>query len=93
MSGRFMSERIIDGFVVRATTSPEEPGAPFYEPAFRFRPVAEKTDYEHVIPWDVTTQNVEVQTRENALAIAEDWLEKIEHVRWEGERWELDFDW
>ena len=88
-----MSERIIDGFVVRATTSPEEAGAPFYEPAFRFRPVTETTDHEHVIPWDVTTQNVEVQTRESALAIAEDWLTKIEHVRWEGDRWELNFDW
>ncbi|WP_146165810.1 hypothetical protein [Stenotrophomonas panacihumi] len=82
-----MGERLIDGFVVRATTEPEEDGAAFYEPAFRVRKAGE--EYEHPHVWYATAQDIEKQSKEEALAIAEKWLERLEEVTWQGDDWNL----
>ena len=89
-----MKIREINGYIVRATTQPEEAGAPFYEPAYRFRPAGqpEGSAQEHVLPWYATSQNVESSTQAQAQAIAEHQLELIEEVHWSGTHWDLRFD-
>jgi len=81
-----MVEREITGFIVRATTEPEEPGAVFYEPAFRLRKVGETYEHPHVCY--AVSQNVERRTQEEALTIAERELVQITDVVWNGDMWD-----
>ena len=82
-----MTERVIDGFIVRATTEPEEDGALFYEPAFRVRKVGSSD--EHHQPWFAVSQNVEERSKQEALLLAERQLEVFTEVTWAGDDWNL----
>jgi len=81
-----MVEREITGFMVRATTEPEEPGAVFYEPAFRIRKIGE--EYEHPHASYAISQDVVSRTQEEALRMAEAELREITDVIWNGEKWD-----
>jgi hypothetical protein len=83
-----MAEREISGYMVRATTEPEEPGAVFYEPAFRIRKAGETYEHPHVSY--ATSQNVESRSQEEALALAEVELAEITDVVWTGEHWDVE---
>ncbi|WP_312708102.1 hypothetical protein [Stenotrophomonas sp.] len=83
-----MAEREITGFIVRATTEPEEDGAAFYEPAFRIRKL--DATYEHPHVSYATSQNIESRTKAEALAIAEAELEQITYVVWSGDGWDVE---
>ncbi|MCU1091716.1 hypothetical protein JAK58_09360 [Stenotrophomonas maltophilia] len=82
-----MAEREIMGFKVRATTEPEEPGAVFYEPAFRIRRIGEKYEHPHVCY--AVSQDVERRTQEEALRMAETELGQITDVIWNGDIWDI----
>lgn len=81
-----MVEREIMGYRVRATTEPEEPGAVFYEPAFRIRKVGE--DYEHPHVSYAVSQNVVSRTQDEALRMSEAELAEITDVIWNGDIWD-----
>lgn len=81
-----MVEREITGFIVRATTEPEEPGAVFYEPAFRIRKEGESYEHPHVSY--AVSQNVESRTQQEALRMAELELGQITEVVWNGNIWD-----
>ena len=80
-----MREREIDGFIIRATTAPEELGAPFYEPAFRLKPVGASVWHEHISYAE--SQDTISRTQEEALAIAEHELDEVTGIHWQGDRW------
>lgn len=81
-----MTEREITGFIVRATTEPEEPGAVFYEPAFRIRKKGDNYEHPHVSY--ATSQDVESRTQEEALRMAALELANITDVVWSGDTWD-----
>lgn len=81
-----MTEREINGFIVRATTEPEEAGAVFYEPAFRIRKMGEQYEHPHVSY--AVSQDVVSRSQEEALQMAEDELREITDVIWNGEIWD-----
>ncbi|MBF6022866.1 hypothetical protein [Lysobacter niastensis] len=72
--------RQIDGFVVEAVTEPNYPGSSFYEPGLRVTKPG--TDFDETV-W-ATTQDRETQTRADALAAAEAWLQRIDGVTYTG---------
>lgn len=82
-----MVEREIMGFAVRATTEPQEPGAVFYEPAFRLRKIGEEYEHPHVCY--AVSQDVERRTQEEALEMAEIELGRITDVIWVGDTWHI----
>ncbi|MGJ7903166.1 hypothetical protein [Lysobacter sp. 1R34A] len=84
-----MTSRTIDGFVVRATTEPEEDGADFYEPAYRIRKI--DSDIEHKDTWFAVSQNTESRTKGEALEMAETELRQITKIVFHGEDWQLHF--
>ncbi len=81
-----MAEREIMGFIVRATTEPEAPGATFYEPAFRIRKIGEHYEHPHVCY--AVSQDVENRTQDEALQMSEQQLQLVTEVTWSGDSWD-----
>lgn len=84
-----MTERMIDGFLVRATTEPERSGAPFYQSALQIQRPGTDTKVTHILY--ATSQEIESCTREEALEVATQKLAEVTRVIFHGEKWDVAF--
>lgn len=82
-----MPSRVVDGFILTPATEPQEDGAEFYEPSILVRQQAmQRTEvYNHY----AISQNVERRSKEEAFALAEQWVDQIQYVRYYGNQWDL----